>query len=164
MRILNGVSEGLMISGLLGLAGQFIWGVDNLGLWAFGGYCLLWIGATAFPNWVLAAVFNRTPALPSRFPPKIVQNILAIPPGPWPEPRSTVLEACRILKQRTATSNRALGMMVVGLIILAKGMHLSLDSLPEFLPLLQGILGALLGMVYGWWIQNRISQVHNMLS
>lgn len=166
MRILNGISEGLMVSGLLGLAVQWMWGISSLGLWIFCGYCLLWVGVTVRPHHVLTKLFNRTPRLPSKFSPHLVSQILArhVDPNSWSESRSSVVEACQILKRRMAISIRSLGFMVVGWIVIAKSILPSSHSWTSWLPILQGITGAFLGMGYGWWIQHRISIIQRTLS
>jgi len=153
-----------MVSGLLGLGAQFFWGASSLSLWLFGGYCLLWMVATVYDNEALARIFNRNPALPATFPPSLVSQILERNPESWSEPRASIAEACQILKRRMGFSIRALAFMVIGLVIVAKGMDVSFDLWLSWLPIVQGIVGAALGIGYGFWIKHRVSKVQSMLS
>lgn len=164
MRVLNGISEGLMVSGLLGLGAQCFWRASSLSLWLFGGYCLLWIVATVYDHEALARIFNRTPALPAKFPPRLVSQILEQNPESWSEPRASMAEACQILQQRMGFSIRALAFMGIGWVIVAKGMDGSFDVWLSWVPMVQGIMGAALGIGYGFWIHHRVSKVYRMLA
>jgi len=153
-----------MVSGLLGVGAQFFWGASSLSLWLFAGYCLLWMVATVYDPEGLAKIFKRHPALPTKFPPGLVSQILEQNPESWSEPRASMAEACHILKQRMRFSIRALALMVIGWVIVAKGMDVSFDLWLSWLPIVQGIVGAALGIGYGFWIEHRVSQVQRMLS
>jgi len=54
--------------------------------------------------------------------------------------------------------------MIPGLGIVAQGMHGSHHSWQSFLPILSGVVGALLGIGYAEWIHHRVATVQRILS
>ncbi|WP_231877739.1 hypothetical protein [Ferroacidibacillus organovorans] len=160
MGAVNILSDGMIGTAFLGLMGSGIWHVGYIGLIFFALFLITWFLSLTIQTFPTRRFFHRLSTLhvSKKYNPALVEFILAGDAENGLKQPSVALEACEEIDRRMKFSMNTLLFVILGFLIISKnGFHV---PFPSYLyPSIQGISGALLGVIYCFVIRGRVYRV-----
>lgn len=162
--VLNVLSEGTIFTAFLGLIGFGIWHLSYLGMCLLGTYIVLWLVSLVIKTFPTQRMFQRlsTLHLSKQYKPELAILIMNGDVTNLVTQRHIAVKACQELQRRLRFSVNSMVVVIIGFLLISKGAyHQSANIL---YPLIQGILGALLGMVYAVFVRRRVDKLLRIIS
>ncbi len=162
---INVISEGMIGTAFLGLIGFAIWHVAYIGVIFFAIFVTIYSLSSIIkthPNRVFFQKLSEL-RLSKKHNPELINLILAGNAENITNQKFAIIEACREIERRMKLSVNALLFVILGFLLICNGGFYL--PFPNYVyPSIQGILGAILGVIYGFVVRGRVHRIKKGLN